>query len=230
MPARAFSNEFRSGPVHQKEGHGMLVRLAVSGTEFEGRLFELVQAQRDQDFPGTAPGSLDMGPAEWWRALVASYAPDEQKKHFLRWYSGLPAWRAETQPLEQDWRDAVDYLRLQLLAAYHAPFAREAAPLGRALHALQDSFSAAHVARAPDGRIRAMTYFPSQEGHRLGDGRDALRTDSGELTAEARQAVAASRELLLGFARWRAEDEAAFGRWVEAFTARHLALDAKPRP
>lgn len=230
MPAGAFSNEFRSGPLSQLEGHGLLVRMAASGTAFEGRSLELVQAQRELDFPGIAPGSLDLGPAELLRALVSGYDPGEQKKHFLRWYSGLPAWRAATRPLEQDWAEAVGYVRFELLEAYRSSTTQETSALGRALHALQDSFSTAHVERSPEGRIRGMAYYPSQAGHQLVDDRDRLRLPTGELAPEAMQAVGASRELLVGFSRWRGAPEAAFGRWVEAFTERHLGMETKPRP
>lgn len=224
-PAWAFDNEFVSGSLRQEHGHGELIRLAAEGTPFSGRVEELARAQRAQDFPGAPTGEL--GLAEWWRALVAGMEPDEQKKHFLRWYSGLPAWRAATRPLVADWADAVAYLRSELLAAYRAPVGQEAPALGRALHALQDSYSPAHVERGPSGRIRAMAYYPGS--HHLVDERDAIRTAKGELTPEAGQAVTASRELLLGFDRERTQDEAAFERWIEGFTARYLALSPPRR-
>lgn len=226
-PAWAFSNEFRTGSVSQAHGHGELVRRAAEGTEFEALAEALVQGQRDLDFPGAPRGSVELGLADWWRALVAAIEPGEQKKHFLRWYSGLPEWRAATQPLEADWADAVGYVELELEAAYHAPRGQEAEALGRALHTLQDSYTPAHVARGADGRIRSLAYYPSQGGHQLVDARDRILTESGELTPEARAAVAASHELLLGFARWRTADEAAFGRWVQGFTAQHLAFSGR---
>ncbi|HEY9854585.1 MAG TPA: hypothetical protein V6D05_02520 [Stenomitos sp.] len=221
-PVWAFSNEYHSGPLHQEHGHGELVRRAALGTGFEARAAELVQGQRDLDFPGAASGSVELGAGEWWRALVSAFAPDEQKKHALRWYSGLPAWRAATRPLAADWAEVVSYVVSELRAAYHAPVAGETLFLGHVLHTLQDSYSPAHVTRTPDGHIRDVAYYPGE--HRFVDDRDAILTASGDLTPEASAAVAASHELLEGFGRVRNGDEATFERWVEGFMARHLAL------
>ncbi len=221
-PAHAFSNEYRVGAFENVHGHGELVRRAAAGTPFESRAEALVLAQREADFPGAGP---DMGLVDWWRALVAGYETAEMKKHFLRWYSGLPAWRAATQPLETDWAEAVGYIRSELLAAYRGPAEAEVGPLGRALHALQDSYSTAHVERTASGRIRTMAYYPARDGHGLVDGRDVLLSAAGDLKPEAAQAVVASRDLLMGYAEARTRDAAAFERWVESFIERYLALD-----
>lgn len=222
LPGHAFTNEVPSGPMQQAHGHGELIRRAAVGTPFETQVAELARAQWEQDFPGADPAA--MGLFDWWRALVAGYDGEEQKKHFLRWYSGLPAWRAATRPLEADWEAAVGYMRSELHAAYQASPSAEIAPLGRALHALQDSYSPAHTDRAADGRIRSMAYYPAHEGHQLIDGRDRILLESGELTPEAGRAVMATRELLEGFARWRKADTRAFGQWVEGYLERHVAL------
>lgn len=221
-PAHAFSQEYRAGAFEQAHGHGELVRRAAIGTPFESRVEALVSAQRAADFPGAGP---EMGLLDWWRALLAGYETAEMKKHFLRWYSGLPAWRAATQPLEKDWAEAVGYIQAELLAAYRGSVEAEIGPLGRALHALQDSYSTAHTERTPDGRIRSMAYYPSPDGHGLVDGRDGILTASGDLKPEAAQAVAATRELLVGYAQARTKDEQAFERWVESFVERNLALE-----
>lgn len=220
--AHGFNQELRVGQ-EPFVGHGELVRRAAVGTPFEPRIGPLIMAQRELDFPGASPEGLGLG--DLWQALMSGYAPEEQKKHFLRWYSGLPEWRAVTRSLERDWAEAVGYVRGEVLAAYRGPVAAEAGPLGHALHALQDSYSTAHVLRTPAGRIRSMAYYPARDGHGLTDDRDRIWTEAGELKPEARMAVTASHELLAGYARWRTADEAAFTGWLEDYLQRHLALD-----
>lgn len=231
-PALSFENEARIGPMEVRHGHGELVRLAIADTPFAGDYIPLFRAQWELDFPDSHPADPDgvprLGLHDVWNGLVAGFDADQMRMHFLRWWSGLPEWRTQTHPLRQDWQEAVDYLEGEVRSAYLAPTRSETLRhLGHALHTLQDSYSPAHTERNDRDQIVAMRYYPSRDpgGHRfLGDPGDRILDEQGALRPLAARAIAASRDLLLGFAALPPHAPDRLEAFLRGFEARHLTL------
>lgn len=230
--AYAFDNEAESPIHHTIHGHGELIEQAVRGTAYEGLAAMLASAQREQDFPVPDSERLNkvpkIGLGDLWQALLWGYQPDEQRKHFLRWWSGGTEWRAVTHPLEQDWKDAVGYLESELWTARAAePGPAALKHLGHALHGLQDSYAPAHVERDSQGYIVAMRYYPGRgpDCHAfIGDPGDRIRDAHGQYVSQAKQAIAATHELLAGYGKMRSEPADRFKSFLQSFRENHLLL------
>lgn len=231
-PAHAFDNEAES-PVHRTlHGHGELIEQAVKGTYYEGLAALLSSGQREQDFPVPESERLNQVPkiglADLWQALLWGYQSDEQRKHFLRWWSGGPEWRTTTHSLEQDWQDAVGYFESELWAARAAePDPAALKHLGHAIHGLQDSYAPAHVERDSQGFIIAMHYYPGRGpgSHAfIGDPGDRIRDGQGQYVSAAKQAIATTHELLAEYGSFHARSADDFGSFLRTFKEKNLAL------